>query len=190
MVIRDRCTQLKTKLDIIDLPNKINALIEELDSPERLKKHLQIVYSTAHRLVTLIKQEWVSIAINEQLILFGAGTHDIGKTEIKIELFESGKEHEIVGKQILLKKGFSEEEARFAFTHGNWQKENLTLEDLLVSLADKIWKGKRIQELEEKVGLLISENIKTDYWVIYEKLDKIIEQISVGADKRLLWQNE
>ena len=66
-------------MEIIDLPNKINELIGELDSPERLKKHLQIVYSTAHRLITLIKQEWISITINEQLILFGAGTHDIGK---------------------------------------------------------------------------------------------------------------
>mgnify|MGYP002637651384 FL=1 len=112
------------------------------------------------------------------------------KTEIRTELYESGKKHEIVGKQILIKNGFSEEESRFAFTHGNWQEENLTLEDLLVSLADKIWKGKRVQELEEKVGLLISENIKLDYWIIYEKLDKIIEQISGGSDKRLLWQNE
>lgn len=177
-------------MEIIDLPNRITKLLESLDSPERLRKHLQIVYSTANELLFQVKQEWPTINLNEELILFGAGTHDIGKTEIKTELFESGKEHELTGKRILEELGFTEEESRFASTHGNWRENNLSLEDLIVCLSDKIWKGKRIEELEEKIGNVIADKLKVDYWAVYVKLDGILEQISGGADERILWQNQ
>ena len=177
-------------MEIIDLPNRINELLEDLNSPERLRKHLQIVYSTANELIIQLKQEWPIINFNEELILFGAGTHDIGKSEIKTELFGRGTKHEQRGKQILLELGFSEEESRFAITHGNWQADNLRIEDLLVSLADKIWKGKRIEELEEKVRYVLSNELKIDYWEVYGILDLILEKVSSGADGRILWQNQ
>jgi hypothetical protein len=177
-------------LEIRDLPNKITELLEKLNSPARLKRHLQVVYSTAYELLVLIKQEWAGIDVNEELILFGAGTHDIGKIKITIELFESGKRHELEGKQLLIKLGFTESQSRFTYTHGNWQEENLALEDLLVSLADKIWKGKRVEELEEKVGHVLSNKLKITYWQVYERLDEILEQLSIGADERILWQNQ
>lgn len=177
-------------MELIDLPNRVTELLQGLDTPESLRKHLQIVYSTASELLTQCKREWPTINLNEKLILIGAGTHDIGKAKIKSELFESGTKHELAGRQMLLKFGFTEDESRFAFTHGNWREDNLKLEDLLVSLADKIWKGKRIEELEEKVSHLLSESLQIDYWEIYGSLDKILEQISSGADERLSWQNQ
>ncbi|WP_282124971.1 HD domain-containing protein [Marinifilum flexuosum] len=177
-------------MEIIDLPNRIVELLEEVDSPERLKRHLQIVYSTASELVKQIRQEWPTIVFNEELILFGAGTHDIGKSEITKELYEKGRKHELKGKYLLQNHGFKKEEARFAFTHGNWQEENLTIEDLIVSLSDKIWKGKRIEELEEKVGKIISDNLNIDYWEVYVKLDKILIKLSNKSDELILWQNQ
>ncbi|UZR94080.1 HD domain-containing protein [Chondrinema litorale] len=174
----------------IDFPNKIVELLEKLNSPERLSRHLQIVYSTAYELLSQIKKEWSVIELDEELILFGAGTHDIGKTKIKSEIFNSGKEHETVGKRILEELGLAETESRFALTHGNWKESDLLLEDLLVSLADKIWKGKRVEELEERVGHAIANKLKVDYWDVYVKLDKILEEISIGADERLIWQNQ
>lgn len=90
---------------------------------------------------------------------------------------------------MLEKHGYSEEFARFAYTHGNWRDENLSLEDLLVSLADKIWKGKRIIELEEKVGQELSQKLSVAYWDVYGPLDKIIANIAMGADARITWQN-
>ncbi|PXY02564.1 phosphohydrolase [Marinifilum breve] len=181
---------IKRELEVIDLPNRIVELLEEVDSPERLKRHLQIVYSTASELVNQIKQEWPTIVFNEELILFGAGTHDIGKSLITKELYEKGRKHELKGKYLLQNHGFKIEEARFAFTHGNWQEENLTIEDLIVSLSDKIWKGKRIAELEEKVGKIISDNLNIDYWEVYVKLDEILVKLSNKSDELILWQNQ
>lgn len=177
-------------MKIIDLPIKVTKLLEELDSPERLNRHLQIVHSIANKLLSLLKQEWPKITFNTELILFGAATHDIGKIEVRNELFEIGKKHELIGEKILINLGFSKEKSRFAFTHGNWKEDNLKLEDLLVSLSDKIWKGKRVHELEEKIGHVIANKLEIDYWIVYEKLDKILEQVSSGADERIVWQNQ
>ncbi|WP_247659299.1 hypothetical protein [Micromonospora sp. U56] len=41
--------------------------------------------------------------------------------------------------------------ARFAATHASWGTTAVELEDLLVSLADKIWKAKRVPDLEQLV---------------------------------------
>ena len=177
-------------MEIKELLNSITEILEKLNSPKILNRHLQIVYSTAYDLLRSIKNKWPSIIINEELVLFGAGTHDIGKVEIKTELFQSGKKHEEVGKYLLQDLGFTEDESRFAFTHGNWQQEGLVLEDLLVSLADKIWKGKRIDELEEKVINTMSDRLKISFWEIYEPFNDILEHLSTGADKRLLWQSQ
>lgn len=178
------------KLELIDLPKDVIEILIELNAPERLKKHLVIVHSTAHKLIRLLKNEWEIIIFEEELVLFGAAIHDIGKTIVIKELYEKGKKHEIVGKEVLSNLGFSERKSRFAYTHGNWEQENLTLEDLLVSLADKIWKGKRLEKLEEKITTIIAANVGLDYWDVYVQFDKILEKLSYGADNRLLWQNE
>lgn len=188
--IKTNQDSIKQELEIIDLPNRIIELLERLDSPERLKRHLQIVYSTASELVKQIKQEWPTITFNAELILFGAGIHDIGKSEIRSELYGKGKKHEVIGKQILENMGFTNEESRFSFTHGNWHEESIMIEDLIVSLSDKIWKGKRVEELEEKVVKAISENLKIDYWEVYIKLDEILVKLSNKADELILWQNQ
>lgn len=63
-------------MELLDLPKELAELLEIL-------KQLKIV--------------WPNLKINQELILFGAATHDIGKTEITDELFESGKKHELAG---------------------------------------------------------------------------------------------
>ena len=35
-----------------------------------------------------------------------------------------------------------EDLARFCVTHARWESDGIGLEDLLVALADKLWKGK------------------------------------------------
>jgi len=178
------------ELELLDLPTEVEELLEILNSPERLKRHLSIVHTTASDILTQLKIEWPSLKINQELLLFGAATHDIGKTEIKDELFESGKRHELTGMTILLNHGFTKEQARFAFTHGNWQDESLNIEDLLVALSDKIWKGNRLDDLEKLVGQRLSSMLNCDYWEVYGKLDSILSRIALGADEKLHWQGQ
>ena len=158
------------------------------NSPVRLKRHLSIVHTTAFEILKRLKIEWPNLKMNHELILLGAATHDIGKTEITDELFEGGNRHELAGMTILLNHRFTNEQARFALTHANWQNENLKIEDLLVALSDKIWKGNRIDDLEKLLGQKLSSMLNCDYWDVYGKLDSILSQIALGADKKLNWQ--
>ncbi|WP_431962932.1 hypothetical protein [Actinacidiphila sp. bgisy160] len=80
---------------------------------------------------------------------FGAATHDIGKALHVAELSAPGSAHERAGRAQLLAQGVTPRLARFAATHGSWTDAAVTMEDLLVSVADKVWKGKRVTELED-----------------------------------------
>ena len=177
-------------MELLDIPNKVAELLEVLNAPARLKRHLRIVHATAFEILKQLKVEWPTLEINQELILFGAATHDIGKTEITDELFEGGKRHELAGMNILLNHGFTKEQSRFALTHGNWQEGSLNIEDLLVALADKIWKGNRVDDLERLLGQKLSSMLNCDYWDVYGKLDSILSQIALGADEKLNWQEQ
>jgi hypothetical protein len=167
----------------MEFPEEIEVLLEKLNAPENLKEHLQIVYKTAYKLIEALQNEWHNLVINEKEILFGAATHDIGKVLAENELYGKGSKHELLGETLLMKNGFSANFARFARTHGNYQAEYLQLEDLLVILADKIWKGKRINLLEEQISKIISAKTGIDFWTTNAQLDAIISDICYASLK-------
>ena len=175
-------------MKIISLPKEVSYLLTQLEAPQRLVKHLTLVHATAFYIVSEFKNTWTNLPINEEEILFGAATHDIGKVIFTEELYEKGSKHEVAGFELLKQHGFSDAKARFAKTHGNWQAPNLTLDDLLVCLADKVWKGKRVPELEEHITNIIAQKTTTDYWEVFVKLEAILEEIVIGSDERIAWQ--
>lgn len=172
-----------------DLPSDIQRMLDDLKCPTLLIRHLILVYNVGLLLTKKIKLEFPNLRLLEQEIIFGTATHDIGKIRVKKELSEKGNQHEQVGYEILIAYGIEGNLARFTKTHGNWEQENLKMEDLIVSLADKIWKGKRIDKLEERIIKEISIHTNSDYWTVYSKMDRIISEICLGADERLNWQN-
>ncbi len=180
---------MKKDLKIESLPAEVINLLEILNAPTRLRRHLSIVHSTALELIKAFQENWLALDMDTNAILFGAATHDIGKIIITKELYSKGNLHEAVGYNLLLEQGFSPYLSRFAKTHGNWNSESSTLEDLLVTLSDKIWKGKRINELEEQISLIISQQLSLDFWETYQKLNLMLERISLSADEKLAWQN-
>ena len=153
-----------------------------------LFKHLTIVNSTASLIVEQFKIEWPNLVLNEKEILFGTSTHNIGKTVITNELYKKGKKHESKGFEILKEFGYDNEESRFTITHGNWENKNLKIEDLIECLYDKIWKGKRVNELEKRIIKETSEFTETDFWDISMKFELILENTGVGSDYRIAWQ--
>ena len=102
-----------------------------------------------------------------------------------------GHYHETVGAGVLLDSGFPERLARFARTHGQWQQdEGAEMEDLLVALADALWKGRRDEELEERCCHVIARQCHLDPWRVSLRFYEMTEDLAEGADERLAWQAE
>ena len=161
------------------LPPRARTLLETLAAPPRLGAHLRVVHDVA---VTLTG--WVGPRADVPAVLFGAATHDIGKILHPEELSGPGSAHELAGYALLLSQGVEEGLARFARTHGSWDAADATTEDLLVTLADKVWKGKRLPELEQRVA----SRLGGERWETFLALDDELERIASGADERLAFQ--
>ncbi|WNJ18349.1 HD domain-containing protein [Pontibacter sp. G13] len=175
-------------MNLPELPQSVSSLLDDRNAPIRLIRHLKLVHSTAHHLVDELNGKWPTLVWDSSAILFGAATHDIGKIEVQAELFEPGKRHEQEGYHLLLEAGFPASLARFAKTHGQWNAPGLELEDLAVVLADKLWKGKRGHEWEERFGQLLAQRMEADYWEIFSALDEILSKLAEGSDARIHWQ--
>ncbi|MBR1404829.1 MAG: HD domain-containing protein [Treponema sp.] len=174
--------------NLISFSEKITAIFSQLAIPARLYTHLRLVHDTAHKLLDALAVEFPGLPIEHDLVLFGAATHDIGKCVCTEELFSEGNKHEAEGNKILLRLGVNEEKARFALTHSTWNEQS-TIEELLVSLSDKIWKGCRNQELEDLIVSKIASETQGKEWKVFVQLDDIIQTIAKKGDERLNWQN-
>jgi putative nucleotidyltransferase with HDIG domain len=159
------------------------------NAPPRLVAHLILVHDLAVQLIEQIGLAFPALRFNREAILFGAATHDLGKTLDREELSKSGRVHETRGVELLKSLGVSEARARFAFTHNNWRSADpLQIEDILVALADKTWKGKRIDDLDAAAVEMISRQSRIEPWQCFSVLDEILQSLAAKADERLAWQ--
>ncbi|WP_344465771.1 HD domain-containing protein [Kitasatospora kazusensis] len=163
-------------------------LLESLDAPPRLAAHLRAVHDVAHQLVDWAERHHPALDFDREAVLFGAATHDVGKTVHLTELSAAGSAHEEAGRALLLAHGVSPRLARFAGTHASWTAPDIAVEDLLVSLADKIWKNKRVQELEDLVVTRLAAASGRSAWEEFMMLDDLLGRIGDGADQRLAFQ--
>ena len=171
------------------LPNRAMELCAKINAPPRLVAHLTIVHETARKLVAKLLAEFPALDFDTQAVLFGAATHDLGKVIHGQELSQSGRLHEQRGVELLKEHGVPEHLARFAYTHNNWKPtDSPQFEDLLVALADKTWKAKRIPELEALTTSLLAEKTCKPEWECYAILDNILQDLSANADASLEWQ--
>ena len=61
----------------------------------------------------------------------------------------------------------------------------VTLEELVIALADKLWKGVRKSELESLIIDRIAEVVGRDRWDIFIPLDSRFEEIASSGHERL-----
>ncbi|CAM5335363.1 phosphohydrolase [Streptomyces avidinii] len=171
------------------LPEQVSALLRALAAPPRLAAHLRLVHDVACELADWLAEFSPALTFDREAVLFGAATHDIGKTVHTDELSGPGSAHEPAGRELLLAHGFTAARSRFAATHADWSASGVSVEELLVSLADKVWKGKRVTGLED---LLIDHLVRaapgTARWEAYLALDASLARIAEGADARLAFQ--
>lgn len=170
------------------LPEEVARLLQDLDAPPRLAAHLRAVHDVACQLADWLTRQYPAIRFDRGAVVFGAATHDIGKTAHVAELSGPGSEHEEAGRQLLLARGISPELARFAVTHAAWTRPEIQIEDLLVSVADKVWKDKRVPDLEDLVVSRLAEASGRSAWEEFLAFDDLLTSIGQEAGHRLAFQ--
>lgn len=123
-------------------------------------------------------------AVDWALVRAGAVLHDAGKIRFPEELSGPGAEHEPAGEALLLSAGAPPEVARLCRTHARWDPAG-PIEDLLVALSDKLWKGRRDAALEALVISRLASERGRPEWEIFSMLDALFEEIAAGGDERL-----
>jgi hypothetical protein len=173
-----------TESPLRPLPDPAAELLRALDAPPRLGAHLRAVHDVAWSLTDTLGRLRPDLEFDTTAVLFGAATHDIGKVVHVAELSAPGRRHEEEGRELLLRYGVPAHLARFAGSHGAWDAPGVTLDDLLVSLADKVWKAARISDLEDRVGAYLGGAP----WEAFLVLDDVLRELAAGADERLAFQ--
>lgn len=174
-------------LKLHPLPVEAERIIREQNAPPRLVAHLTLVHDVAVRLVDALLKKWPNLQINREHVLLGAALHDIGKVIHPNELTGPGKQHEAAGEKLLLRLGVKTEVARFARSHGELAA-GLPLEDLLVKIADMIWKGKRIDDIEQALVAKMAAECGLEPYQSFSFVDKVLSRLAHGSDKRMDWQ--
>jgi predicted hydrolase (HD superfamily) len=159
------------------------ALLRSLGAPDHLLRHVDLVGEAADQILAELQAN--SIKVNEQFIQIGVALHDVGKIEHPSEMTAPGNNHEPTGEQMLLAAGASPEIARVSMSHARWSQMPVSLEELIVALADKLWKGVRVPELESMVITECASRSKRDYWQLFVGLDSSFEQIADHGSDRL-----
>ena len=76
--------------------------------------------------------------------------------------------------------------ARCCLSHARWAEMRCSLEELVVALADTLWKGKRDAELERQVVQAIGQRAGRDFWDVFIDLDTCFEGIAADGAGRLV----
>ncbi len=157
-------------------------LIGRLALPAKLEEHLGHVATAASELVEALRS--MGVPVDEDAVVAGARLHDIGKSVVQAEVNEPGNEHEARGRELLRDHGVPDLVARAAWVHGNWKDRAESLEDLLVTLADKLCRGARHDELERATVKTIAKRCSLDHWDVYPWFIAACDDIALGAGQR------
>lgn len=173
------------------LPPRAAELLRLLDAPPRLAAHLRAVHDVAHQLADWLDAHHPRLRYDRDAVLFGAALHDVGKVVHTDELSGAGSRHEETGRRLLLDHGIAPELARFAATHASWSQPSAEtgVEDLVVSVADKVWKNKRVPDLEDLLVARLAAASGREAWEEFVALDDLLTRVGEGADARLRFQS-
>jgi predicted hydrolase (HD superfamily) len=164
-------------------PQDALQLLHSLQAPERLLRHVSLVLEAGEQLLRYTQKN--KITLDADWVRCGILLHDAGKILHPEELSQKGAQHEPSGEALLLKNKVPPHIARCCMSHARWMSMECSLEELLVALADKLWKGVREQELELRVIDALAQRQQTQRWDVFLALDSLFEQIAQEGDERL-----
>jgi hypothetical protein len=165
-------------------PSRALELLEDLGATPRLVRHHELVLEAATQLCDSLRRQ-LGVRFDRDQVLVGAAIHDAGKILHPNEMLEPGTRHEQDGERLLIQHDVPPTFARFCVTHASWAREEIAIEDLLVALADKLWKGKRDDDLERRVVEVVARDVERELWDVFDVLDSICEAIAAGGPQRL-----
>jgi hypothetical protein len=126
------------------------------------------------------------VPVDKRFVRLGVAFHDAEKILHPEELIAKGTNHEAAGEALLIANSVDPSLARCCRSHGQWDTMDCCWEELLVALADTLWKGKRSTLLEEKVIQKTATLGQKDYWELFVEMDACFEAIAAEGDVRLL----
>lgn len=171
------------------LPQPASNLCSLAGASPRLVAHLTLVHDVAVQICDWFSKTFPNVPFDRETVEFGAATHDIGKAFHSKELSAGGHSHEPRGRLWLESNGIEPRLARFAETHGAWRTgADVGFEDLLVILADKVWKGKRLDDIEHRIVAHVAKSVGLEEWDVFQQLDETLQDIAAFADQRLAYQ--
>jgi hypothetical protein len=173
---------------MIDTPADAHALLRRIGASARLLTHLQLVGEAADQLIW--SYESLGVPCDGRFVLLGVAVHDAGKILHPGELDGPGSKHEPAGELLLISHGVQAEVARCCITHAAWQRPEVSFEERSVALADKLWKGKRVDELEMMVIDEAAQRVGKERWAMFTPLDSLFEQIAAEGPNRLARSRE
>lgn len=159
------------------------ALLSRLGASPWLVRHHELVLEAAVALCDELARH--GVPLDRSFVLAGAALHDAGKIVHPEEQHAPGHEHEAAGQVLLGEAGVSPQLARVCVTHASWDAPDRTLEDLVVALADKLWKGKRVDDLERLVVARVARSVGRSEWDVFAALDATFEAVAAAGPDRL-----
>ncbi|RYE94613.1 MAG: NUDIX domain-containing protein [Myxococcales bacterium] len=163
-------------------PADAAALLVALGAGPWLVRHHELVAEAAGELLAGLPRE-LRARVDERRVWLGAALHDAGKILVPAEATGPGCEHEATGEVLLRQAGVNRELARSCRTHARWDEPDATVDDRLVALADKLWKGKRDGSLEEVIKAEMAPS--GDRWASWVALDDLFERVAAKGPLRL-----
>jgi len=177
--------------EIHPLPPEAVEVLRRLDASPRLLAHLVLVHAVAVQLVDALKRNWPRLAFDAEAVCYGAATHDVGKVLYPEELTGPGQAHGRAGQRLLEAQGVAPERARFARTHVTAVGDpDATPEDLLVALADDLWRGERDTALEQALTEWIATAVGDAPWAVFMDLDDVACALAQDGPRRLYWLSQ
>lgn len=159
-------------------------LLEALGAPQRLVKHAFLVMEAGESLLAECAR--LGVLVDATFVKIGIVIHDVGKIEFPEELAASGSMHTKAGERLLLEHGVAPQIARCCVSHAYWASMACSLEELLIALADKLWKGKREPLLETFVIDEVAQHLGLARWDVYMELDSEFELVAADGHERLI----
>jgi len=157
-------------------------LLRRLGAPARLLVHVELVAEAGEAIISELMS--LGTEIDQDFIRCGIVLHDVGKTVHLLELSQEGELHGETGRALLLREGIEPRVAEVCLSHSAWREAN-TVEELVIACADKLWKGKRVTDLEELLARRVNDELQLDFWEVFTRLDSCFEAIASCGDERL-----